>query len=43
MSDRIAIGIETVAGDAIATDAIESLKQPDIDIDVEDALGEREW
>ena len=35
--------IETVARDSIATDVIEILKWFDIDIDVEDALGERDW
>ena len=35
--------IETAARDSIATDVIEILKWFDIDIDVEDALGERDW
>ena len=35
--------IETVARDSIATDVIEILKWFEIDIDVEDALGERDW
>ena len=35
--------IETVARDSIAADVIEILNWFDIDIDVEDALGERDW
>ncbi|MDE7267239.1 MAG: hypothetical protein K2N89_07230 [Lachnospiraceae bacterium] len=35
--------IETAARDSIATDVVEILKWFDIDIDVEDALGERDW
>lgn len=35
--------IETTARDSIATDVIEILKWFEIDIDVEDALGERDW
>lgn len=35
--------IETAARDSIATDVIEILKWFEIDLDVEDALGERDW
>ena len=35
--------IETAARDCIATDVIEILNWFEIDIDVEDALGERDW
>jgi len=35
--------IETAARDSIAEDVTEILKWFEIDIDVEDALGEREW
>lgn len=35
--------IETVARDSIAADVIEILNWFDIDIDVGDALGERDW
>lgn len=35
--------IETVARDSIATDVIKILEFFEIDIDVEDALGERDW
>lgn len=35
--------IETAARDSIAEDVIEILKYFEIDLDVEDALGERDW
>lgn len=35
--------IETSARESIAADVIEILNWFDIDIDVEDALGERDW
>lgn len=35
--------IETVARDSIATDVDKILKWFDIDLDVDDAIGERDW
>lgn len=35
--------IETAARDCIATDVIEILKYFEIDLDVDDAIGERDW
>lgn len=35
--------IETAARDCIATDVIEILRYFEIDLDVDDAIGERDW